>query len=96
MSFIIGSIATPLKSPCDHRERGRSVRAKRVCESERGVSRASIVSGANGKATSRRKTRWSGAKATPHRVYFYYAWIGYSDALFLFFHNYSLSLFSIF
>ena len=43
MSFIIGSIATPLKSPCDHRERGRSVRAKRVCETERGVSRGGAV-----------------------------------------------------
>ncbi len=28
------------------------------------------MSGANGKATSRQKPRWSGATATPHRVFF--------------------------
>ena len=53
-----------------------------MCETERGVSRASIVSEANGKATSRRKTEVERSESDTAPSIFYYAWIGYSDALF--------------
>ena len=58
MSSKIGALATPLKSPCDQRERGRE-RAYEQSECASGVSVARATNGSVGKATSRRKPRWS-------------------------------------
>ena len=42
------------------------------------------MSGANGKATSRQKPRWSGATATPHRVFFITLGLGIRTRFFIY------------
>ena len=97
--FYIGATATPLKSPCDQRERGRkrrrgesrggavaSVRAKRVCEhSERSERQGDVEGESRG-----------GAERKRHRTEYIFITLGlgirtrffiYSQLLFISFFN---------
>ena len=62
MSFRIGALATPLKSPCDQRERGR----KRAYEQSECASGGSKANGKRHRGASR------GALGTYYRMRFLY------------------------